>query len=90
MQDDEEVVLVLVDLRALPLREHVLDVELVEAKPIGEEDRLERARLVYVDPGESVSGKLGDAGLGPLDNVARGAAGSSTPDAGQSRPCHWY
>ena len=43
VEDDEEVVRVLVDLRPLPLREDVLDVELVEAEALGDERRLLRA-----------------------------------------------
>ena len=68
VEDDEEVLRVLVDLRPLPLREDVLDVELVEAEALGEIRGLERPRLVDVDPGEPVSGELGDPRLGPLDD----------------------
>ena len=67
VEDDEEVLRVLVDLRPLPLREDVLDVELVEAVALGEIRGLERPRLVDVNPGEPVSGELGDPRLGPLD-----------------------
>ena len=90
MEDDEEVVRVLVDLGPLPLGEDVLDVELVEAEALGEVGDLEGAGPVGVDPGQAVSGELGDAGLGPLDDVARYAAGSSAPEAWERRPGHWY
>ena len=90
VQDDEEVLGVLVDLRPLPLGEHVLDVELVEAEALGEKRDLERAGPLGVDSGQPVSGELGDARLGPLDDVARGAAGSSAPKACERGPCHRY
>jgi hypothetical protein len=90
MEDNEEVGLVLVDLGPLALREDVLDVELMEAEALGDDRRLERAGLVHVDPGEAVSGELGDARLEQLDGVPGGSPGPSTPDAGKSRPCHWY
>ena len=83
VEDDEDVGLVLVDLRPLALREDVLHVQLVKAEALGEKRGFERARLVYVDPGEAVTCKLGDARLDALDDVARGSAGASTPDAGR-------
>ena len=81
VEDDEEVVGVLVDLRPLPLREDVLDVELVEAEALGDERRLLRGRLVDEDPGEAVGGELRDAGLRPRGDDAR-SAGVPPPDAG--------
>ncbi len=81
MEDDEEVFGVLVDLRPLPLGEDVLHVELVEAEALGEVGDLEGVGAVGVDPGQAVSRELGDAGLGPLDDIARYAAGSSSPEA---------
>ena len=90
MQDDEQVVRVLVDLRPLPLGEDVLDIELVEAEALGEVGDLERPRALGVDPGQPVNGKLGDARLGPLDDVARVAADSSSPKAWERGPCHGY
>ena len=90
VEDDEEVVRVLVDLRPLPLREHVLDVELVEPREVlGEPGRLRHTGLVDVDPGKAVSGELGDERLGPLDDLARRAAGAS-PDPWQRWPGHGY
>ena len=76
--------------RPLPLRENVLDVELMEAEAVGDDRRFERARLVDVDPGEAVSGELGDARFDLLDDVPGSAPGPSTPDAGECRPCHRY
>jgi hypothetical protein len=90
VENDEEVLGVLVDLRPLPLRENILDVELVEAETLGEHRGLEGSRLVDVDPGEPVSGELGDPRLGALVDLTRVAAGPSTPDAGESRSCHRY
>jgi hypothetical protein len=90
VENDEEIALVLVHLGTLPLGEHVFDVELVEAKTVGKQGRLERSRLVDVDPGEAVSGELGDARLDPLGEIPGGSPGPSTPDAGECRPCHRY
>ncbi len=50
VKDDEEVAGVVVDLRPLPLREHVLDVELVEAEAVGELAQLELARAPRREP----------------------------------------
>ena len=90
VQDDEEVLRVLVDLRPLPLGEDVLDVELVEAEALGEVGDLERAGPLGVNPGQALSGELGDARLGPLGDIARSAAGSSSPEAWERGPCHGY
>ena len=90
MEDDEEVLGVLVDLRTLALGEDVLDVELVEAEALGQVGNLEGARPLAVHPGQAVSGKLGDARLGPLDDIARSNAGSSSPEAWERGPCHRY
>ena len=48
VQHDEQVVGVLVDLGPLALREHVLDVERVQAEALGERVRLELARILDV------------------------------------------
>src|SRR5919106_299294 len=90
VEDDEEIVRVLVDLRSLALGEDVFDVELVEAEATGEDFRLEDAGAVDVHPGEPVSGELGDPRLDALGDVPRRAGGSSAPNAGQRGPGHWY
>jgi hypothetical protein len=90
VEDDEEVLGVLVDLGPLAPGEDVLDVELVEAEALGQLGDLEGARPLGVHPGQAVSGKLGDARLGPLDNIARSTAGSSSPEAWERGPCHRY
>ncbi len=90
MEDEEEVFGVLVDLRPLPLGEDVLDVQLMEAEAIGEIGDLEGAGPLRVNPAQALSGELGDAWLGPLDDVARSTAGSSSPEAWERRPCHRY
>ena len=55
MQDAEEIALlgVVVDLRPLALREHVLDVERMPAEPAREQADVERVRRVEMDPGEA-------------------------------------
>ena len=50
VEDDEEVLGVLVDLRPLPLGEDVLDVELVEAEALGQVRHLEGARAALRGP----------------------------------------
>jgi hypothetical protein len=52
VQDGEQVVRVLVDLGALPLREHVLDVERMPPEPLRPILRGGGIDLVDVDPGE--------------------------------------
>ena len=89
VEDDEEVLRVLVDLRPLALREHVLDVELVEAEALGELGWPRGRRGGHVDPGQAVSGELGDARLGPLFDGARGG-GAPASDAWERWPCHGY
>ena len=58
VEDGEEVLRVLVDLRPLPLREHVLDVERVPAEALGELVRGLRVGMVEVDPGQPAGGEL--------------------------------
>ena len=53
VQDDEEVVLVLVDLRALVAREDVLVVERVEVEVLLEPGAIDRARALDVDPAQT-------------------------------------
>ena len=83
MEDAEEVLGVLVDLRPLPLREHVLDVELVPAEALGELVRSGRVGPVEVDPGQTGGGELERAPLSA--GAGRGCAGAvpCPPDAGQ-------
>ncbi len=56
VQDGEQVLGVVVDLRALTLREHVLDVERVPAETLRERGCLLGVGRVEVDPGEPVVG----------------------------------
>jgi hypothetical protein len=60
VQDDEQVAVVLVDLRALVAREHVLVVELVEVEALLEPGLVRGARALDVDPAEA--GGLDDVG----------------------------
>ena len=53
VQDDEQVVVVLVDLRPLVAREHVLEVEGVEVELLLEPGGLERRRALDVDPAQA-------------------------------------
>ena len=76
VEDDEEVVRVLVDLRPLALREDVLDVELVEAEALGEGAASSGPGLVDMDPGEAVSGELCDARLERARRLPRRGPGS--------------
>ena len=62
VEDDEEVavVLVVVDLRALALRDDVLDVERMPAEALGQHVRRLEVGPDDVDPGEAASGELAD------------------------------
>ena len=53
VQDDEQVARVLVDLRALVAREHVLEVERVEVELLREPGALDRRRALDVDPAQA-------------------------------------
>ena len=53
VQDDEQVVGVLVDLRPLVARHDVLEVERVEVEVLGEPGALEHRRLLDVQPAQA-------------------------------------
>ena len=84
MEDAEEVLRVLVDLRPLPLREHVLDVELVPAEALGELMRRGRVGPLEVDPGQACGGELERAALSAGAGRDRAGAVPCPPDAGQA------
>ena len=73
VQDAEQVVVVLVDLRALVAREDVLVVERVELEPLLEPGAIDLARPLDVDPAEAGGLDDLDAGLFAL----RGALGDA-------------
>ncbi len=86
MQDAEEVALfgVVVDLRALPLREDVLDVEWMPAETLAQRiDRLGIDRRVEVDPGEAVGAELSDAWFRARCDRLGVRARPRPPDTGQ-------
>ena len=86
VEDAEQVALVdiVVDLRALPLRQDVLDVERVPAEARAEiVDRLRIERL-EVDPGEAFGAELSDAWFRARRDRLREAARPRPPDAGQA------
>jgi len=87
VEDAEEVAVidVVVDLRPLPLRQDVLDVEWMPAEPLAEAvDRLGIDRRLEMDPGKAVGAELSDAWFrarcGRLGVLAR----PRPPDAGQA------
>ena len=84
VEDAEEVLRVLVDLRPLPLREHVLDVELVPAEALGELVRRGRVGPLEVDPGQAGSAELERAALSARAGRDRAGAVPCPPDAGQA------
>ena len=88
VEDGEEValVLVVVDLRALALRDDVLDVERVPAEALGELLRRLDVGRDDVDPGETASGELVDDRRRRDDR--RAATGARTTDAREAR--HGY
>ena len=90
VQHDEQVVVVLVDLRALVAREDVLVVERVEVEALLEPGLVGRPRALDVDPAQP--GRLDDldAGLlalrrGGTDCAARTRAATTDPGLGQAR-----
>jgi len=85
VEDGEEVALldVVVDLRALALREDVLDVERVPAEAASEHPGRERVGSVEVDPGEPGGAEL--SGLAGACGDRRDLAAARAPDAGKAR-----
>ena len=75
VQDDEQVVVVLVDLRPLVAREHVLEVEGVEVEVLLEPGGLERRRALDVDPAQA----------GALDGLDLGAGARGAQPARRDR-----
>jgi hypothetical protein len=84
MEHGEEVLRVLVDLRALALRQDVLEVERVPVEPFRQLLRLLGRGGVEVDPGQTVSGELSDPRLTRADRLGRGTR-TLPLDAGQAR-----
>ena len=83
MEDAEQVARVVVDLRALALGEHVLDVEGMPAEALRERGCLLRVGSVEMDPGQPVVREL--SGFADSRNdLGESAAGTATPDAGQA------
>ena len=85
VEDGEEVplVLVVVDLRPLPLRDDVLDVERVPSEPGREVLRRRDVGRDDVDPGEAASFELVDDRSRAYGDAR--AAGTGAPDAGKAR-----
>jgi hypothetical protein len=73
VEDDEQVVRVLVDLRPLTPREDVLDVERMPAEALREGLGLLLAGGVGVDPREPVRGELGEPRLRLRDDLRAAA-----------------
>src|SRR6185312_10284632 len=90
MEDREEVALirVLVDLGALALREHVLEVERVPAEPLLESCRFLHRRGIEVDPGQAVGGELLNTWLCACEDFPVAGAGPRSLDA--RKAWHWY
>ena len=86
VEDDEEVAvfLVVVDLRALALRDDVLDVERMPAEALGQHVRRLEIGPDDVDPGEAASAELAN-GNRACDDLGRSAAASPPCKAGQAR-----
>ena len=84
VQDAEEVLGVLVDLRPLALREDVLEVERVPAEALGEGGRFLLAGIVEVNPGQAVRAELCNARLRACGGVPRLRARSRALDAGKA------
>src|SRR5439155_16517242 len=76
VQHREQVVRVLVDLRALALREHVLEVEGMPAETLRELGRALLVGSVEADPGQAVGGEL--SGLAAREGYRLLGAGAET------------
>jgi hypothetical protein len=90
VQDDEQVAVVgvLVDLRALAPRQHVLEVERVPAEALLKQFRLLERWGVEVNPGQAVGGELLDARLRACEDFPVAGPGPRSLDARQA--WHWY
>ena len=86
VEDGEEVavVLVVVDLRALSLRDDVLDVQRMPAEALGQSLSRAQIRSDRVDPGQPGGAELSDL-RGARDVVRAGARADAPADAGQAR-----
>jgi hypothetical protein len=87
VEDREEVALVdvVVDLRALASREHVLDVERMPAEAAREQSSAERVGLVEMDPGEAGGAELSGRPRLRDDRREVPRAGARTTDAREAR-----
>ena len=83
VQDDEQVVVVLVDLRALVARVDVLVVERVEVEALLEPGLVGGTRALDVDPAQP--GRLDDLGAGLL-GLRRGGVGAARARAAPTDP----
>ena len=84
VQDGEEILRIVVDLRPLASREHVLDVQRVPVESLRERLRLLELRRVELDPGQAVFVKLSQAGAGASDGLRGRRARWCSPDARQA------
>jgi hypothetical protein len=84
VQHREQVIRVVVDLRPLPAREHVLEVERVPAETRGQTGDDVVVERLEVDPGEPFGGELSDAGLWMLARLDLRQARPGPPDAGKA------
>ncbi len=86
MEDAEEVTLVgvVVDLRALPLGENVLDVQWMPAEACAQLVDALGIERVEVDPGEPAGGELSDAWFRARKDRLCEPARPRPPDAGQA------
>jgi hypothetical protein len=88
VEDPEQVIRVLVDLRALSLRENVLDVERMPPEALGELGCHVLVRSVEVDPGEAVGGELSRFAASGSDRFVGAGPRAWALDARQAG--HWY
>jgi hypothetical protein len=75
VEDDEQVLRVLVDLRPLALAKDVLDVERCQPKRSASDRGVERGRRVAVDPGQAVGAELDEARLRVATRPRRHSSG---------------
>src|SRR5205807_444948 len=69
VENAEEVLRIVVDLRPLTPREHILDVERVPVESVCERLRFLELGRVEVDPGQAVAVKLSESGARTCDDL---------------------
>ena len=84
VQDREQVLRVVVDLRALPARQDVLEIERMPAESLGQLREGVAIERLEMDPGEAARAELSDSRFRARAPVDLGRPRPRSPDAGQA------